>query len=57
MYALCCVGHPISGKGEAQRIETEIIMGMERSPAMGDAWFKKEINKIIESIKVPGIPK
>lgn len=45
------------GKKEAQRIETKIIMGMERSPAVVDAQFKKEANKIIESVKVPGIPK
>lgn len=45
------------GKKEAHRIETEMIMGMERSSAMADAQFEKKANKIIESIKVHGIHK
>lgn len=60
MYTLYCVGHPLSGKREkkeAQRIEAEIIMGMERSSAMADAQFKREANKVIESIEVHGIHK
>lgn len=55
---LFCDGHPILGKREekeAQRIETEMIMGMERSSAMADAQFEKKANKIIESIKVHGM--
>lgn len=45
------------GKKGAQRIETEFIMGMERASAMADAQFKREANKIIESMKVHGIRK
>lgn len=44
-------------KKRSQRIETEIIMGMERASAMADAQFKREANKIIESVKVHGIHK
>lgn len=56
MYTVYCAGQPVSGKKkgkkEAQRIETDIIMGLERSSVMADAKFKKETNKIIEIITV-----
>lgn len=57
LCTVSCAGQPISGKKEmekkeAQRIKTEIIMGLKNSSVMADAKLKKEANKIIEMAPV-----
>lgn len=54
---MSCAGQPISGnkemgKKEAQRTETEIMMGLKSSSMMADAKSKREANKILEMTPV-----